>query len=323
MSSYFRISPTTLDFVRSGYGLFLVLFLTMTLPQARRFFVSDRWRGYAKSSPGVDLIQNPVMVWVVMALWFACAAALTVGTQTVLAGFLNFLLCRYFFVSMRWRGILRGGGAPGFMTYWWSAAVFFLEYARLADDMGLLGVALVAFKVDWAFIMLNSGAYKFLAGYPQNQGMELGMINPWWGYWGRLQMQIPPDSVWFRFCNHAAWLTEIVAAILMLIPATQFLGGMLITGSCLCIALNIRLGWLCEMVMLIGFLYVAPGTWPDRWLAEIGLPSESVQWFPIFPTWAHTALRGFFWAYLLLLPLAHIGHFYEFLSNRRLPGLLG
>ena len=36
--------------------------LLQALPEARRFFLSERWGGYAKSSRDVDAVQNPVVV---------------------------------------------------------------------------------------------------------------------------------------------------------------------------------------------------------------------------------------------------------------------
>ncbi len=36
--------------------------LLQALPEARRFFLSERWGGYARSSRDVDAVQNPVVV---------------------------------------------------------------------------------------------------------------------------------------------------------------------------------------------------------------------------------------------------------------------
>ena len=52
------ISDTTLAFVRVAYGVLLAGTLLQALPQARRFFLSERWGGYAQSSRAVDAIQN-------------------------------------------------------------------------------------------------------------------------------------------------------------------------------------------------------------------------------------------------------------------------
>ncbi len=58
--------------------------------------------------------------------------------------------------------------------------------------------------------------------------------------------------------NQLAWGTEVVAALLMLIPATRELGAVLLILSFLFILTQIRLGFLCEMVMVCGVLYRGP-----------------------------------------------------------------
>ncbi len=303
--------------LRTGYGILLLFTLVQALPQARRFFVSDRWGGYARSDPRVDLVQNPYVMPVIMSLWFACALALVAGRATVLAALVNLVLCRYYFIGMRWKGVLRGMGAPGFMSYWLAACVFFLEYGLRHDPSGAVRTAaLVGFKVDFAVIMLCAGTYKALVGYPQNDGMELGMINPWWGYWGRLYGRLPPGSWVFRLLNHLAYGTEIAAGLLMLVPATQVLGALLIFASFAFIAMHIRLGFLCEMVMLCALLYIPAGHPIDRALVaavQVAPPTTDAA-----PAWLSMALAAGLYAYAALLPLAKAGQYYNFLARRPL-----
>src|SRR5712692_992178 len=115
------LSPAAQSLFRCAYGTLLLLTLGQALPQARRFFVSERWGGYAQSDRRVDLLQNPYALPLVMGLWMAAALLLIAGRFTVAASLANLLLCRYFFIAMRWKGALRGMGAPGFMTYWMAA----------------------------------------------------------------------------------------------------------------------------------------------------------------------------------------------------------
>jgi hypothetical protein len=305
--------------LRTSYGVLLVLTLGLTLPQARRFFVSDRWGGYARSDGRVDLVQNPYLLGLVQLVWFTCAVLLVLGRHVVAAALVNLVLCRYFFVGMRWKGVLRGMGAPGFMTYWLSACVFFLEYGLRFDPTGRVReAALLAFRVDFAVIMLCAGTYKSLAGYPKNDGMELGMINPWWGYWGELYRRIPPRHWLFRTLNHLAYGTEIVAAVLMLIPPTAFWGGLLIFLSFAWIAANIRLGFLCEMVMACALLYVPPGHVADRALTSV-FGTDTPTATSAGPVWLNAALRALLLTYAVLLPLAKIGQYYNFLARKKLP----
>ncbi len=316
------LSPAAQSFFRFAYGLLLLLTLGQALPQARRFFVSERWGGYAQSDRRVDLLQNPYVLPLVMGFWMAAALLLIAGRFTVPASLVNLLLCRYFFIAMRWKGVLRGMGAPGFMTYWMAACVFFLEYGTAYDPTGSVRAASVfTFRLDFAVIMLCAGTYKSLAGYPQNDGMELGMINPWWGYLGRLYGRLRPSHWIFRTLNHLAYLTEIVAGLLMLVPPTQLAGALLIFGSFAFIALHIRLGFLCEMMMLCCVLFVPAGGLADRLIAAVA-PAGPVAAATAAPGWLNAALTVALYAYAALLPLAKFGQYYNLLARRPLPGPL-
>ena len=90
---------------------------------------------------------------------------LVIGRYTVTFSLINLILCRYFFIHMRWKGILRGMGAPGFMTYWLGACVFFLEYGLHFDPSGVIrSLALTVFRFDFAAIMISAGVYKLVCG---------------------------------------------------------------------------------------------------------------------------------------------------------------
>ncbi len=326
-----QISVHVQALFRMAYGVLLIGTLLWALPQWRRFFISERWGGYARSSRDVDFIQNPIISPVVAAVWFACAVLITTGWVTVWAALLNLLLCRYFFVRMRWRGVLRGMGAPGFMTYWMAAALFLLEYT-LAFAPALHGLALLVLQVDFAFIMLSAGLYKLTAGYARNHGMEGGMVNPEWGYWWRFFARRSPHHWIFKILNQLAWGTEVVAGILMLIPSTRFVGALLILFSFIFIATQIRLGLLCEMVIACCLLFFHPGSMGDQ-LASMIVPAAMTSTAAASVLSASTAavsvpgivnqmLALFLWAYLILLPLAHAGLFYNFYGRRRLPAPL-
>jgi len=315
------LSPATQSFLRSAYGVLLLLTLLQALPQARRFFLSERWAGYAKAGGWTEALHNPYSLSAVLLAWLGSAILMIRGSHTVGATLLNLVLCRHFFISMRWKGILRGMGAPGFMTYWLGACVFFLEYGSHYDPTGSVrSAALLAFRLDFAVIMLCAGTYKAIAGYPKNDGMELGMINPWWGYWGAFYRPMRPGHWIFRTLNHLAYSTEIVAGLLMLIPSTQFLGAFLIISSFAFIATHIRLSFLCEMVMLCGLLYIPDGHWADRLLASL-FPATAPAPLP-GPALLTFAFRGLLLGYAALLPFAKAGQYFNFLARRRLPGVL-
>lgn len=318
-----ELSPAAQTLLRAGYGLLLLGFLLMTLPHGRRFFMSERWGGYTESSTWVDAVQNPVAYPLLMASWLLAAGLLVVGWGGWAPALWNLLLCRYFFVRLRWRGVARGMGAPGFMTYWLGAAVFLLELtARVAPERR--GLAVLVLQVDFALIMLSAGLYKLSAGYLRNFGMEFGLANPQWGYWWRRYAAMPPGHWVVWTLNQLAWTTEVVAALLMLVPTTRFVGALLIVGSFAFIATQIRLGVLCEMVMLGGLLFVHPGSWGDRlavWVVQVlggSLAAPGAERWPLVGAVVGAAL----WGYLILLPVAHAGLFYNFYGRRSLPRLV-
>ena len=316
---YPSLGLAVLPFIRFAYGLLLTATLLAALPHARRYFLTERWGGYAQAAPWTDRWQNPVVMPLLIAVWLGAAIALTSGVAVVPAALVNVVLCRYFFIQMRWRGVLRGMGAPGFIAYWLGVAVLLLEYThRFAP--GLNGLALLVLHVDFALIMLSAGAYKFFAGYRRNDGMELGMVNPEWGYWHRFWRRKPFDSGWFRFFNEMAWGTEVVAAVLMLFPPTRLAGGLLILLSFVFIATQIRLGFLCEMVIVCCLLFAHDGSFVDLWLRG-WLVSAPVPAGPSSPALT-AALTTTLWGYLLLLPFARAGLGYNFYGRKVLPGAL-
>jgi hypothetical protein len=175
--------------------------------------------------------------------------------------------------------------------------------------------------VDFAFIMLSAGIYKFTAGYPRNEGMELGLCNPMWGYWWQWYVKRRPANPVFWVSNQLAWGTEVAAALMMLFPPTRELGGLLIVASFAYILTQIRLGFLCEMVMLAGLLFMTPGGSVDAWIARIAPPATTVAAAGLPPI-ANDIVAAALWAYLILLPLAHAGMYYNFYARRRFPAPL-
>ncbi len=306
-----------LEFIRLAYGLLLFLTLIMTLPHARRFFASERYGGYAKSAGFSDAVQSPAGITLIFIVWLAAAVALIIGFQTIIFALINLALCYYFFVRTRWKSILRGMGAPGFMTYWLAALIFFLEYAQKFDPgHKLLEQTLLVFKIDFALIMLAAGFYKLIAGYAKNYGVEFGSANPWWGYWWRFYKKLNPHHWAFRVLNFFAFNTEILAGVLMLVPLAQFFGGLLIAATFLFILTQIRLGFLGEMVILATFLFTGETIFGNAEAAKIVDVSSPLLGLP------NGILSVFLWAYLIMQPLAYGFMYYNFLGRKRLPKII-
>jgi hypothetical protein len=314
------ISAATAGAIRVSCGLLMLLTLLRLVPHARRYFMSERWGGYGEAGWRVDLLQNPVVMPALMAAWIAATIGLITDRAVIAAAAINLACCYYFFTAMRWRGVLRGMGAPGFIACWLAAAVFLIEVTRrhLPQTTPL---ALLVLQIDFALIMIAAGIYKFYAGYRHANGMELGMVNPEWGYWWRWWAAVSPRHPVFRLFNELAWATEVVAGVLMLIPAMRFSGGMLILLSFIFIATQIRLGYLCEMVIVCTFIYFHPGSAGDRLLTAI-MPAMAVPPVAAWPDAVATVANAALWSYLILLPAARVGLSYNLHMKKALPGVL-
>jgi hypothetical protein len=315
-----ELTLTTQAFIRVAYGILLCGTLLRALPHARRFFMGDRWGGYAKSSGSVNWLQNPWTMPLVMSVWLTSAILLILGVQPVAAALVNLVFCHYFFIWMRWRGVLRGMGAPGFMCYWLSVAVFVLEFATQFAP-AYRALALLVLQVDYALIMLSAGVYKWTAGYARNNGMEYGMVNPEWGYFHRFWRKWQPGHWIFKVLNQSAWSFEILAAVLMLIPTTRFLGALIIISSFVFIATQIRLCLLTEMVVVAGLLFATQGTVGQQWIDTVAWPGSIAAVTPLPAPWP-TAVAAALAGYLALLPLAHAGLYWNLYSGKRLPSFL-
>lgn len=314
------IAPAVADALRIGCGVLMLATLIRLVPDARRYFLSERWGGYGERGWRVDPVQNPVVMPAVLIVWMGACIALTIGAVPTIAAAINLGCCYYFFIAMRWRGVLRGLGAPGFIATWLAAAVFLIELTR-RHIPELQGLAIFTLQIDFALIMLAAGIYKLLAGYRHGDGMELGMVNPQWGYWGPQWARLPPAHPLFRFFNEMAWGTEVVAGVLMLLPQTRFLGASMILLSFIFIATQIRLGFLCEMVIVCCLVFFHPGSIGDAIVASL-LPQAVAPAVAPWNPWAGRLLATLLWAYVVLLPFARIGQSYNLFGKKALPGAL-
>ena len=315
LSLYPDLSFPVQVFIRAAYGWLLLATLALNIPNWRWFFIDERWGGYSKHSRLVGFTENPYSSTVICGVWLGLAALLIAGKWTVWAVLVNVLLCHHFFIRMRWNSLLRGMGAPGFIATWLGAAVFLLEYTA-AYAIELRPLALLVVQVDLAIIMFSAGVSKIASGYPRNEGMELGLVNPMWGYWWKAYSKLPADHWLLWTLNQLAWGVELLAAILMVIPQTRFVGGMMILLTFVFILTHIRLGFLCEMVVVCGMLFFHPGSMGD--LAVRAVVSEPSQAVSAAPAILNFLLGAALWLYLLLRPLAFLGLSYNYFLRKRL-----
>jgi len=298
--------------VTVAYCVLMALDLAFLLPHPY-FFLSSKYGGYAAKNSRLGFIHTPAGINISFAAWFVSLALAASGMAPLSGLLVNFLLCYHFFISQRWTSLFRGYGAPGFISWWLGTALLLLHLAArfLPQEFSL---TLLAIQTDFALIMFSAGLYKALAGYPKNEGMEYGMVNPMWGYLFRVFRRIRTNSIFYWTLNECAWTFEILAAVCMLIPSLRWVGGVMILLSFLLIVVLIRLGVLCEKVILCCFLFFP------------ALPLPALRWFPQ-PTQAPIEFGASLavvalCAYLIVRPLATLGLLINFVLKRPLYGKL-
>lgn len=314
-----QISTNTQAFVRIAYGLLLLGVLALTWPHRSRLLVSKTWGGYGDEDRFEHLLQNPRATPLVVALWSLCALCISSGFCILPAVTLNLLLCRYYFIDLRWKSISRGFGAPGFLTYWLALAICLLEYTSVFAP-SCQPLALLLLQVDFALIFMSSGIYKLTAGYAHNEGMEYGMVNPQWSDYCKLFIRIPPSAFVFRFANHCAWSIQVIAAACMLYPPTRLLGAAMLFFSFAGIGIIIRLSLLCPMIMLATFLYIPKGCFLDNVIAAIPFTNFQHATFTARPL--EYAVSWVLILHLCMIIATHATIYFNFYARKRLPDKL-
>jgi hypothetical protein len=311
----------TQAFIRSAYGVLMFLFFSIMLPYSRVYFTSQKYGGCVERMPWTDALLTPWGYSLLMFVWMGTSVLLILNIKTVAASLLNLALCYTFFIRMRWTSPLRGMGAPGYISYWIGAFIFLMEFAHYyGDPQGeLRNLVVLMFRLDFAIMMLDSGINKIFHGYPVNQGMNFGMVNPAWGYWPHFFRRFPANSIIFHFFNHSAYFFQILGAVLLLFPPTYWLGAFIIFASFLLVLFIIRLGVLCPQLMLIAFIYTRYNGIVDQFLQNFSslltLPPTGTLYIP----WLSGVVKALVLAYIILLPLAKIGMYLNFYFKKTLP----
>lgn len=315
----------TQAFIRIGYGiLFLIEFLIM-LPFSQIYFTSEKYHGCIQSSKWTDTLLTPRGYRVLIRLWMGIVMLLVLGVWPLWITSLNLFFCYTFFIRMRWTSITRGMGAPGFIPTWLAHLVFWLEYSTYCGDPqgNLRPLVIFTFQFDFAIMMIDSGINKIFHGYPQNMGMNYGMANPAWSYWPEFFHKLPFHHPLFTLSNHAAYIFQILGGVLMLIPGLKWFGAFLICAGFLGVKCIIRLGVLCDMLMLITAIYTVPNGWLHQIILGVMRPlSPEILGIYEAPTILNEVIRLFFYAYLILLPAAKLGMYYNLYGKKSLPEFL-
>lgn len=172
-----------------------------------------------------------------------------------------FLVCifRYFFINTRWSSLLRGGGAPGYMSYYTLLIIMLCEISFILPSSNQEWAGYLI-KIDFGVIILCSGLYKSLTGYLNCDGMEYGLANPLWSYFFSYFAKVNPKNIFFKIQNITACVLQIIAGLCICFSPINhllgYLGGTLVFLSFIYLLPLIRLGRLSAIMMSIGILFL-------------------------------------------------------------------
>lgn len=228
--------------------------MALVAPFADRYFRSENFNGY-QDSYRTKKLDNEFWLCLKVTTWALTVLCINFDRFRLVALIMLVAGNHDQFIRQRWKSLARGFGAPGFMLYWCSCALFLLEISSRVDrNAGVVLSFVVVF--DFGTIMITAGLYKIMAGYRKGTGIEYGMVNPQWSYFPRQFRHIPLKirEIVFKLLNESSWLLEIFGGTLLIFDETRLYGALLIALTFVCLLPIIRLGFLCITVLLCVFI---------------------------------------------------------------------
>jgi hypothetical protein len=284
-------------------GALFLLDLLAFLPYANICLGRGYWREGALHGKALPLV---------LLAWAAGAVSLGIGFYPVVGAAVLWFIFRDLYITNRFKNLLRGTGAPGFMSHHTALFMFLLEAAALLDRSHVLGERVfLLYRIDFGMILLCAGMYKALSGYLQGEGMEYGFANPIWCYWFRVFRRFNPRLIFFRLQDAVAAIGEVVMGILFFFPKTSAI------GAALCIA-----GFLGLITLFrIGRLPALMGAIPLLWLPSLGVHFAGLGNFS--PTQVPPVLLMVFtvliFGYIALLPVVKVMQYLNLFLSISLP----
>jgi hypothetical protein len=246
------------------------LYAISTVPYFRLIFESRAsYGGLLVSKNGRP--GNTMFKRLIFSAWLVSNVVNVITSSTLLHVFfitINFLFCRYFFVSQRFNGVARGAGAPGYMIYWLSFFQLLLAAAFLIDVP--LATTLYIIHFDFALIMISAGIYKIRTGYLHGRGMEYGLANPMWSRFHKFFSMQKVDSPIFLFFNVSAVFVEIIIgfSLLFSLRILNVFAGILLILMFLLLLILTRLGFLPITMIAVGLILAQPSSFD---LGDLGI----------------------------------------------------
>jgi hypothetical protein len=283
---------------------------------ALHFFVHPQlWLGRGLDEKRFS--THPIAVVVILATWLLASVGLAVGWHPWVAATLLLVFSRHYYIGLRWRSLLRGAGAVGFMPYWTALYIFLLESVAMFYQHAALELALFrVLRIDFAVIFLCAGTYKALTGYLKGEGVEYALANPMWTYGFRFFAKTNPSSSIYRLTNIAVCSGQIVMGILLLLPFSilRELAALGMMATFLVLAVAFRIGRLGLLMATIPLLFMPELGWAAP------LPAHEPIWN--LPAAAVVAFQWVTYIFISLLPFVKIVQYTNLFGDRSLPKAL-
>src|SRR3990167_8351163 len=89
------------DLIRVSYALLSLLTFSLWLPNLRHYFLSEKFGGYVHLCN--ERLHTPLVAGLMIVVWIMSLGLMLLGFYTVIASFLNLILCHFYFIQMRWK----------------------------------------------------------------------------------------------------------------------------------------------------------------------------------------------------------------------------
>lgn len=288
---------------RSIVGLFFLVDMLVLLSDVHPFLST----AYHKKG----VLASPLLRNLSIGLWILASTSLMMGWYPLLSLLILLTLFRHVYINRRWDNMIRGGGAPGIMSFFTVSYFSLIEIGAYIDPT-LPQYALNIMRIDLGVIMICAGAYKFGAGYLRGEGFEYALVNPIWSHGFQYFWKLKSHPYFHFFLNASAVLGELGSGILLLFPTTAIWGASILIFIFLVNGFILRLGRLPFLMMALGLLWL-PSFGGTSFVGNSILDPSLA--FPIALT-----IKGIlaFYAFLIL-PLAKIMQYMHYFSDYRMP----
>lgn len=287
-------------------GVINIAFIISSLKVLVLAVTSDKHQGYIFSkSSKVRLNHTPLQAKTVILIWLLSSLFIIFDVLTIIASLISLGITYYFFIFLRYESLSRGFGAPGYFLTFTNLTSFGLQFTQQYQPTNLnLLVSLIGFEIGTIFLI--SGIYKCSSGYLHDQGINIGLINPMWGFKPEQWGSFTPGKTRTKLINLVSIIGEVIGGILLMSIKYRLVGAIIISLMFVGVMFMVRLGPLCPAII---FVTLGPNL-----IVSQNIQGSSYLVNPKYFTFAALLLQ-------LIIVLVYIGISINFYMKKDLPAL--